>query len=259
MSSVLLFLILGLGVGLVSSVLGLGGGILIVPLLSFMVEIPHKEVVATSLATIFLVASMNSIFFYRQKLINIRAALSMGPATSIGALIGASLAFLFSDDHLRTLLLVVLIVFIFKTLFKNTWDSLVKGGESDQIHIYVFWGLLAGVLSGLTGIGSGVIIVPVLLGFSFMESSKVTPTANAVMVFTTFAGALRYAFGDFDLKTYKLGFVHFDIAALLFIGAFCISFVGRKYQHKLSSKYKSLLLGAVLCFMSYRLIVSMSS
>ena len=85
MTEAFYLLLMGGLVGATSSLLGLGGGFMIVPLLPLITGIDHREAIATSLMTILFISSTNSYFFHKQSLVKWKLALALGSSTAIGS------------------------------------------------------------------------------------------------------------------------------------------------------------------------------
>ncbi|MDB2426235.1 TSUP family transporter, partial [bacterium] len=78
-------LILGTVIGLLSSLIGIGGGIVIVPMLPIVFAMPQKEAIATSLLTICLITLFNTINYYFKNLLNVKVVLKLIIISSIGS------------------------------------------------------------------------------------------------------------------------------------------------------------------------------
>lgn len=232
-------LILGGGVGLISSVLGLGGGILIVPLLPLITPLSQQETLATSLFSIFFVVIMNTWRFHRRGLIEWHLAWAFGPATALGAFVAGRWSLFLSETILRLLLGTVMILFALQT-GRSAWLSRrpVPPTVEPQVRRWKLMavGYLNGILAGLTGIGSGIVLNPLMMQWRLTKDIKVSPTANAIMVYSTGAGAMAFAWGlkGWDLNGSRLGFIHLDVAAVLTLMAWIISPWGRRWQELLS-------------------------
>ncbi len=249
-------LALGCVVGLISSILGLGGGILIVPLLPLFTDLSRKESVFVSLAAILIIVTINTISFLRSGKVNLKAVFLFGPLTAVGS--GVAAFFIspyFSNDDLRLTLASVLLFWgllnIFK-VFKKEKGSVVATSPS-KLYFYGFLSLIAGVLSGLLGIGSGLILSLMLVGIFWVDDDKISPTSNGIMVFTTFFACLAYLLKN-DAHT-VLPHIQ-DYTFPLVLGAVSTSFFGRKIQHLLSRKTRGVILIVLLIVLSIKTFLS---
>ncbi len=87
------FLLIGLGAGLLSGLFGVGGGIVIVPLLVFAAHFAHKTATGTSLAALLLpVGALGAWQYYKAGALDVRGALLIAPGLLVGAYFGARIA-----------------------------------------------------------------------------------------------------------------------------------------------------------------------
>lgn len=247
-------LAIGLCVGVVSSFLGLGGGILIVPLLPLVSKMPYLEVVATSLTAILLVVTNNTWSFARKGYVDWSTALTIGPLTAVGAYSSAYGAEALPVWLMKALLLLVILFLVIRNLTGLggvSEGSRKKGSALRKRLSGAFLGSFAGVLSGLTGIGAGAIVAPSLANFGWVHGYKVVPTTNAVMIFTSFFGALAFATKSSGGHL-PLGFIHVDKALLIVAGAMISSYWGRRHQHQVPDQWRKRLLNLVLVILSIK-------
>jgi uncharacterized membrane protein YfcA len=254
-----LVIFMGAVIGVISAFLGLGGGVLIVPLLPEITSVSAKEAVATSLFTIFLVVSNNCLSFHKNDLVIWRIALIIGPMTAIGAYSSGVLSQQFSDETLRLVLAVLVSVFLLKAFVGKRLNGQMSGHgyaqllTKDTAVLAGFVGVVAGLLSGVSGIGAGLVVSPLMINLHLAENKKVSPTANGVMIFTTFFGALAYALADSRLEGWQLGFIHLDKALMLFGSAFLTSHFARRKQSMMPVKWRRGLLTALLALLTLKM------
>lgn len=114
--------------------------------------------------------------------------------------------------------------------------------------LYVFTGLLAGLLSGLIGIGGGVIIILILVIFSGLSQKMAQGTTLALLVPPIgILAAWTY---------YKQGYVDFPIAALICIGFVFGGLIGAKFATNLSNQTLERIFGIALLIISIKMIFS---
>lgn len=247
-----LFVIFAIGaaVGLLSAVLGLGGGVVMVPLLPLLVGLEQRETMVISLATVTLIATLNTVVFNNKGLIRWRLALVMGGVSAITAYISALLSFLIPDFALEIILAVLLAVFALKTaldkqLKKFTAEHQYK--KETATKGYVFWGSIAGCVSGFTGLGSGILVAPILLGFPWIKNKRMAPTTNAVMMITTPAALIALLSGE------AIGVEEVPwwiIVSILFISASIFATIGHRWQHSLKDTQRRYVLMILLSSLS---------
>ena len=116
------------------------------------------------------------------------------------------------------------------------------------IALYLAFGLVAGVLSGLLGIGGGIFVIPglvLLMGFS-QKMAQGTTLAMMVPPIGLLAAWAYYSKGYVDLK----------VAGLMCIGFFLGGFVGAKFATALSGVTLSRIFGAAMLVVSIKMILA---
>ena len=263
MDPVTIIEIFGLGcvVGLVSTFLGVGGGLLIVPLLPWLVGITHHQAIATSLFTIFLVSSLNTYQFHRQKRVVWRVAKVVGPVTVSFSFLSGWLAANMSESFLKVFLLGVFALVLIQSseIFAFTRSAAVTNFFTSKKALWSL-GTVAGITSGFGGIGSGLILAPFLFAARIVRSDEVTPTSNSIMALTTLAGATSFMWKSFEMSgnTQLFGFVQWQYGLVIFNGAVLTSFIGKAYQHKMSDLLRKRLLMIILLCLMCRVIWDLS-
>jgi uncharacterized membrane protein YfcA len=116
-----------------------------------------------------------------------------------------------------------------------------------NIALYLLLGLLAGVLSGLLGIGGGIIVVPVLiLLFGFSQHTAQGTTLAMMVPPIGLLAAWAY---------YSKGFVDVKVAGLMCIGFFIGGFFGAKFASAIPATMLTRLFGVAMLIVSIKMIV----
>jgi uncharacterized protein len=165
--------LIGLAAGLLSGGFGVGGGIVLVPLL-VAVGMGRHRAHATSLASIFPIAVAGAVTFALSGEVNLGLGVAVGVGGVIGSIVGASLMNRLSARSLSIFFGLVLLGAGIRMIFSS--DPLpLAGGFEDLTLILVALGigLVSGFFAGVAGVGGGIIIVPatvLLHGFSQHEA-----------------------------------------------------------------------------------------
>ena len=211
------------GAGVVGAVLGLGGGILLVPLLTMVFGVDLHYAMGASLVSVIATSSGAAAMYLRSGLSNIRIGLFLAMATVTGALIGAALSGVVPPRALELILGLALGYSVIVTLrqlkvelpeglpydplamrfgLEGTYEDVRLGREvkyrADRVRagFAVMWG--AGLLSGLLGIGSGAFKVLALDYVMRLPMKVSTATSNFMIGITAAASAAVY-FGRGDV------------------------------------------------------------
>lgn len=106
-------------------------------------------------------------------------------------------------------------------------------------------GVVAGFVSGLLGVGGGIVIVPVLVGLARYRQHEAHGTSLAAIVVIAFSGGLTFALA---------GEVWWTVAAVLFAGGFVGSYAGAQYMHRASARTLKIIFGIVLLIAGARML-----
>jgi uncharacterized membrane protein YfcA len=226
----LLFVALGFGAGLLGSLMGLGGGIIVVPALTQIFHVPFREAVAVSLVTIVASSSASSAAYVGRGQVDLRVAVVLELATVTGALVGSGVA-----GHLPVVVLELLFAALAFYVATTLW--LRRHGASDAMVVGAYevrnWGTglgvsgLAGAISGLLGVGGGAFKVPAMtlaMGIPFKVAAA---TSNfAIGVTAAVSAYLYYGRGDLDPLR----------AAPVVVGVFLGARVGTGALHRLPAR-----------------------
>jgi uncharacterized membrane protein YfcA len=178
------FIVIGLLAGLLSGLFGVGGGTVIVPLLVLLLRFDQRLAAGTSLAAIVPTATVGVISYAVHGSVAWIPAIILAAGAVVGAQIGTRLLPRISQTALRwgfVAFLVVVIIMLFVVIpsrgveFDLTWLS----GSA-----LVLVGVGTGILSGLIGVGGGVVVVPVLM-LAFGTSDLVAKGTSLLMMIPT--------------------------------------------------------------------------
>jgi uncharacterized membrane protein YfcA len=219
----------GAAAGVFGSLLGLGGGILIVPLLTIGFGLDLREAVGVSLVCVILTSSAAAGVYLERHVANLRLGMTLELFTAIGALVGGLVAFLL-DERLLSLLFAGLLVYVAATMARTRAttqepasdegltvprtftesaaapraQALLAGmsGESYDVRNLgrgIVGSAGAGVASALLGIGGGIIKVPLMHLTMGVPLRVATATSNFMIGITAAAGAVIYLLrGEID-------------------------------------------------------------
>lgn len=217
--NLLIFSFVGALTGMVGALLGLGGGVFLVPLLSIGFHLPFRTAVAASLVAVIATSCTTTIINMKRGLVNVPLAFTLLLLTSAGALAGGTLAEHVSTRSLFILfaatLLVVAAIVTSRSRTRNVLEDasmdvgwlggrMVEEGRTlsyvmKRLPLALIISLVAGAISGLLGVGGGVIQVPILNSFCGIPI-RVAAATSAYMIGPTAAvSAFPYlARGDLD-------------------------------------------------------------
>lgn len=230
MPDIVSLLIIGSIAGLMSGMFGIGGGAIIVPFLIILLGFDQATATGTSLAALLLpVGIFGCIEYYRGGKLKIAPALSVAAGIASGAWFGADFALGLDPVILQRSYGIFLIVMAYRYIAPLKWIKEIRGEEVEAVRtetdidprsprvlaITFIIGLVAGLASGLFGIGGGVVIVPALMIFMQFDQKMATGTSlGALLLPVGLPAVIRYTAADAINFTAAI-----PIAILLLIGA----------------------------------------
>lgn len=184
---------IGLFGGLLSGLFGIGGGIVMVPLLVIFARFNQRQAAATSLAAIVPTAVIGSITYLINGEIDIAAGAFIAIGAISGALIGSALLRRLSLSWLRWMFIVLIILVAARLLLVTP-----ERGDSLDLSVgvalgYIALGLVMGIASGLFGIGGGIIAVPALVAIFGISDLIAKGTSLLVMIPTSVVGTISHS------------------------------------------------------------------
>lgn len=241
------FVVIGLIAGILGSMIGVGGGIIISPVLTFLGLTP-PQVASTSLFAVSSTSVSSTIAYARSNKIQYMLGIKMALLSIPGAIIGSFFSTGIDPGYFRFLLAIILIGTGIYLMFRN---SITKGNsfslESIWIKILFFSGtFVAGIISSLFGIGGGVIFVPLMILIVGITMHLAAPTSQFVLMITSLVGLTTHMI---------LGNPEYLPAILLSVGAFGGAQIGSRLSTRLSEQKLRLILGFTFVGIAVRLII----
>jgi uncharacterized membrane protein YfcA len=216
----LLFIPVGIIVGMLSGFYGIGGGIVLVPVL-FLSGFSPAVAVPTSLMFSFGTSLSGAIAHTRMKNVDWKIAVMIGVVGALSAQASKYIVIFISGryDWVLRLFFIILQCYFFRSLHKNK-DNPQENREPKNPYIAApAIGLIIGFLSSLLGIGGGFITVPLLISWLGFNSRRAVGTSLAAIIIVSLGGITGYS--TQEALNYLLGLC-------LIIGAFIGSPVGAR-------------------------------
>jgi uncharacterized membrane protein YfcA len=176
--------------GLLSGLFGVGGGIVMVPLLIALVRMDQRRAATTSLAAIVPTSNVGSITYLANGHIDLIAGAIIAAGAVVGAVIGSNLLRRIPLFWLRWLFIALLIVVAARMVMVEPERGTALEVSWIVVLGYLALGLVMGVASGLFGIGGGVIAVPALVAVFGVSDLIAKGTSLLVLVPTSIVGTI---------------------------------------------------------------------
>lgn len=247
----ILLLLIGIAVGCFGTIIGVGGGFVIVPLLTIVYQFSPQHAVGTSMAIVALNAISGTVAYVRQRRIDYRTGLLFAAATLPGSFLGAFLL-----QHIsRPVFDIGFSIFMIGTA---AYIGIRKQHKTEEIDIRTFHrpdynkplGLLisffVGFIASMAGIGGGVIHVPAMIFLFAFPPYIAIPTSHFILAISaTFAAASHASIGE----------VEWSFIPYLGSGAVIGAQIGGLLSHRIKGKWIIRGLLAVMVLGAIRLIV----
>lgn len=267
----------GFGAGIFGSLLGLGGGTLLVPLLTLGFGLPLREAVGVSLVAVIVTSSASASVFLQRHAANLRLGMTLELFTAIGAVAGGVIAFAV-DQRLLAGMFALLLAYVGTSMIirrgadaaelEPEREAAVGEGTRGSPNRPSGWAgelvdrlsgrgyrvrglgagfagsIGAGIVSALLGIGGGLIKVPVMHLAMGVPLRVATATSNLMMGITASASAIIYLLR---------GGIDPFVAAPTAIGVFLGASLGSRVVHRIDLRVLRLLFTVVLLYTAYQM------
>ena len=259
---VFLYLSTGALAGILAGLLGIGGGLFIVPVLLFVLPFSGIEseqlmsiCVATSLTTIVVTSISSVIAHHKHHAILWSVFWRLLPGIGLGALAGAFAADIVSQLFLKNLFATSVILIAIKMLLKIQVSTFTE--LPGQIILSTV-SIIIGSLSAMIGIGGGALTVPIL-NYWKIPMAKAVATSAACGLPIAIAGTVGFIVTGFDqtnLPTYSSGFVYWPAVIGITSSSVLFAPVGAKFAHKISATLLSRLFAVFLLIVGLNVLLS---
>jgi uncharacterized membrane protein YfcA len=263
----ILLIIAGLFGGFLAGLLGVGGGVIFVFVLSLYFEsigIAGEELprflISNSIFATFFAGLSSSLKNNKLQSFHLKEVLLCAIPGVFTALVLTYLITNFSwyDKQKFTILFVFLLLFFFFRLLRKQkpTNEIETESKNNRLGIMLI-GALSGLVSALSGLGGGVIMVPLLSQVIKMPIRKASSISLGVIPFFALAMSLFYGFSDQPTESieYSLGYLVFPAAVPLALGVIIAAPFGVKAAKKLPSRVIKIMFATLLAIVALKMIL----
>ena len=241
MSEIIILFLGAISAGLLGSLTGLGGGVIIIPLLTLGFGVPMHYAIGASLISVIGTSSGAAVAFVKEGFTNMRIGMFLEIATTAGAIAGALVSGMLNPNTIGIIFASILLLTVILNLKgkPDHQEPRIKGSLEDKLKLYgtfpdkgilksysarntipgFFMMMFAGAMSGLLGIGSGALKVLAMDNMMRLPFKVSTTTSNFMIGVTAVAGSLIY---------FQRGEIIPVIVAPVLVGVVVGSFIGSK-------------------------------
>ncbi|WP_080780007.1 sulfite exporter TauE/SafE family protein [Chryseobacterium phocaeense] len=241
MSEIIILFLGAVSAGLLGSLTGLGGGVIIIPLLTLGFGVPMHYAIGASLISVIGTSSGAAVAFVKEGFTNMRIGMFLEIGTTAGAIMGALVSGMLNPNTIGIIFASILLLTVILNLKgkPDHQEPLIKGSLEEKLKLYgtfpdkgvlksysarntvsgFLMMMFAGAMSGLLGIGSGALKVLAMDNMMKLPFKVSTTTSNFMIGVTAVASALIY---------FQRGEIIPVIVAPVLIGVVVGSFIGSK-------------------------------
>lgn len=253
--------------GLLGALTGLGGGVVVIPVLVLLFHVNIHYAMGASLISVIATSSGTAAAYLREGYTNLRIGMFLETAAVVGALLGALSIALLSKTFLTVLFSLVLFLSAYLTIKRKEEDetyasshpwavSLKLDGtyphkgqfqayQVQNVPLALFIMGIAGLVSGLLGIGSGTLKVLAMDQALRLPYKVATTTSNFMIGITAAVGAGIY---------FSQGYINPAIAFPVMIGVIIGSFIGAKVLTHIHTQVLRILFSIVICLIGLQML-----
>ncbi|SKA83478.1 hypothetical protein SAMN02745704_01652 [Paucidesulfovibrio gracilis DSM 16080] len=261
LSIVLSLLATGAAVGFASGLLGVGGCFIMVPVqfwglkaMGIAPDIAIRIAFGTNLMVVLPTALSGAMAHHKKNAVVWKAGIILGLTGAGGAFIGAWIASILPAKILTVLFGLAVILGGLRMLTAKPPQA--AQAPVQRLAPYVLWGIPLGIVSGLIGIGGGVLIIPILVFCLGFQMHQAVGTSTALMIFTAVGGVLSYlvhGWGTPGLPPWSTGYVNWLQFALLAGCSIPMAVVGARAAHLLPAKQLKQVFVLVMFYMGLKM------
>lgn len=259
---VVINLVLGMCSGFLAGLFGIGGGLVIVPVLVILFKaqgIPPDLImimaIATSLATIIMTSTSSVLAHHRLGSVLWDKVLRLTPGILLGAMLGATVADALRTDYLR-LIFVLFLLYVGCQMALGTNPKSGTAAYSKSLDFFVACAI--GLLSSLVGIGGGTLTVPYLAHcrYPMRNAVAISSACGLPIALASTASYIALGMKATHLPDFSLGYVYVPSFLGVGIGSLFTAPFGAKLAHKLPAKQLKRYFSLLIFLMAIKLIWS---
>ncbi len=261
---ILLFLVIGYISGVLIGMLGIGGGLIFVPVLYYLlplINIPHTNLayytIGTSLFSGSMGTSVSAFLHNRIKNFVKKSAVLASSGAAVAAFITPFFVVKIHSQVIEIVFASVLFIVALRLFFENKIKKLYFSSKPLSDKFFILLGIFVGVFSAFTGLGGGIIYVPALIYLFHMETKLSVGTSSIIVAITMITSTASYLIQSAETVSSagSYGYVVFQAAIPLGTGAIIGAFTGVKIVLKSSAKLlRNVFAGVLLLAISSILI-----
>ncbi len=255
-------LVTGSAVGFTCGLLGVGGGFIMIPIQIWALTssgidptIATRTAFGTSLAVILLTSLSGCYGHSCRGVVLWLPGVALGLSGLAGAFLGGTIAAHAPGDLLKAIFGIVVLAAALRMLLASKIHPVERPKEG--LLSYIVWGSLVGIVSGLTGIGGGMILIPIMVILLGLSIHQAIGTSTVAIAFNAAGGVTSYAInglGVSGLPTYSIGYIDLLQFALLAGTSAIMTQLGVNIAHRLPGNQLRYIFIALVIFVGLKML-----
>ena len=198
MQEIVDFIFCGFVAGLFGGYLGLGGGELIIPLLTVAFGLDIKIAVPISVTAILVNSFSSSIEYLKKGMVDIEVVVLLSIFTVMGAAFGSTISNILSENFIRICFTVILIYASFSFIIRRSDEknNRLIDKKRKNMGLAYFLSFMIGTVSAIVGVGGGVLLLPLIYLIVKLPLSTARGTSTLIICFSSTAAAAIYFLQD---------------------------------------------------------------
>ena len=259
MIEISIYIFIGLIVGILGGLFGVGGGVIIVPVLLFVLTYLGFEsnflihiCVATSLGSIFFTAFASMLAHKRKGSINWAYWRKLSIGIAFGSFIGSLFSISIEASTLKIIIGISYLLIALQTLFNQS----IKEKKVEPSIYSIFYGAGAGAASSILGIGGGSFTVPYLnyVGLKMVNSVGTASACGVIIAIFASLGFILSGVGEDQVLQKSLGFIYWPALIGISLGSLITAQIGVYIAHKIDEKLLKSLFSIFILSVSYYML-----
>jgi len=236
---------LGFVAGIIGSMIGLGGGFIVVPVLTFFGFSPTLAA-SDSLFAAFSNSVASTASYARQKRIVYSLGIKLALLSIPGTILGAYISDEVSPPLFKLLFGLVLVASCVYIYLRRKMESREYNLSKQIMLLAVGASFSAGIISSLFGVGGGVVFIPLMVIAIGLSMKLAAPTSQFILMFASASGMIMHSL---------LGHPNYYEAGMLSIGSFIGGMIGSKLSTRIDEKKLRLFVTIVIGVTAVKLII----
>lgn len=261
-ANIVALLVTGIGVGFAGGLLGVGGAFIMAPV-QYMVyadmgiptDMAIKLAFGTNLLVILPTAISGAWRHHKKKAVRWKAAIIMGSCGLVGSLCGATIATYLPGGVLKIAFGAIILLSSIRML--TIRPPQIEEEPRDKPWLLAAWALPIGIITGILGIGGGILVIPVMTLALRFKMHNAVATSLAMMMLTSIGGAIGYIINGLNvpnLPAYSIGYIDLQSWFLLTITSVGMAQVGAITAHRLPGNQLRYIFFVIMFYMGLKML-----